>query len=203
MRNLERATPIMMGLWLLTAPAVAGTAGPACSASEYRQFDFWVGDWTVTDSAGARTYGTNLVTREEDGCLVHEHWRGSEGGTGQSLNFYDPANRQWMQVWVASRGTVLRLAGHLAGGSMVLEGSGPSAKGPVLNRIVWTPEPDGRVRQVWSVSRDSGQTWTVTFDGWYRPVRPAAPAHQTSNSRDSASPLPLPAESLWVAMRRR
>ena len=39
---------------------------------------------------------------------------------------------------------------------------------PVVQRISWTPEPDGRVRQMWQQSRDGGKTWTVAFDGWYR-----------------------------------
>ncbi|MFI5183972.1 MAG: hypothetical protein ACHQNV_06220, partial [Vicinamibacteria bacterium] len=35
---------------------------PPCSASEYRQFDFWLGDWDVYENGKAA--GTNRVTRE-------------------------------------------------------------------------------------------------------------------------------------------
>jgi hypothetical protein len=153
----------------LCGTAVAQQQPPGCTAAEYRQFDFWLGDWEVTDSAGTKPYGTNLVTREEAGCLVHEHWRGARGGTGQSFNFYDRRSGSWSQVWVASGGNVLRLSGHLEGGSMVLEGDGVSPSGqPVRNRISWTPEPDGRVRQLWSISTDGGASWRASFDGWYR-----------------------------------
>jgi hypothetical protein len=166
---MNRLLPVVLGILLFSGTAAAQQPPPGCATPEYRQFDFWVGDWTVTDSAGGTTYGTNLVTREESGCLLHEHWKGSQGGTGQSLNFYDRQGQYWQQVWVASGGDVLRLTGHFDGSSMVLEGDGPSPSGrPIRNRIAWTPQPDGRVRQVWSTSADSGASWKVGFDGWYR-----------------------------------
>lgn len=154
---------------VLFSTAAAQQALSGCTAAEHRQFDFWIGDWTVTDSAGATLYGTNLITREEMGCLLHEKWRGSQGGSGQSLNFYDRQRRHWEQIWVASGGNVLRLSGQFNGISMTLEGGGISPSGEaVRNRIVWTPHPDGRVRQVWSTSADGGKSWQVGFDGWYR-----------------------------------
>ncbi|HTS89197.1 MAG TPA: hypothetical protein VMG41_11970 [Gemmatimonadales bacterium] len=158
----------LSGLLLLSLDVPAPPAG--CPEPAQRQFDFWIGDWTVTDSAGAQTFGHNLVTLEEAGCLIHEHWTGQGGGTGQSFNYYEPSATEWRQIWVASRGTVLQLAGGLVGSSMVLTGKGGSTAGSPasMDRIAWTPEPDGRVRQQWSTSTDSGRTWQVTFDGWYR-----------------------------------
>lgn len=113
-------------------------------------------------------YGTNLVTSEESGCLVHEHWSSVRGATGQSFNFFDGQRGRWEQVWVASTGNVLHLVGRLDGGSMVLEGDGLSPAGAAIrNRIVWTAERDGRVRQAWSTSADGGRSWVAGFDGWY------------------------------------
>lgn len=141
---------------------------PGCAAAEHRQFDFWLGEWQVTDSAGTTVYGSNVITEEESGCVLRERWTGARGGTGQSMNFFDRRSGRWHQVWVASGGNVLRLAGGLDRSSMVLEGDGYSPAGaPVRNRIAWTPQPDGRVRQLWSTSADSGATWLPTFDGWY------------------------------------
>ncbi|HEX6252117.1 MAG TPA: hypothetical protein VFZ56_11840 [Gemmatimonadaceae bacterium] len=152
-------------------PAVAAPAPappPGCAAAEHRQFDFWVGEWQVTDSTGTRVLGSNVITQEESGCVLRERWTGAGGGTGQSMNFYDRRTGQWHQVWVASGGGVLRLSGGLDGNSMVLEGDGVSPAGvPIRNRIAWTPQPDGRVRQLWSTSADSGRTWRAGFDGWY------------------------------------
>jgi hypothetical protein len=154
---------------LVSAPAPAQQPQPDCSGPQHRQFDFWAGTWEVTDSAGATVYGTNLVTHEESGCVLRERWTGARGGTGQSLNFFDRGTGRWSQVWVASNGTVLRLEGGLVAGAMFLEGDGRTPAGAaVRNRIVWTPQTDGRVRQVWFVSADGGATWRASFDGWYR-----------------------------------
>lgn len=168
---MRRTLAVLMLLPLFPFAASARQAPPkACTSGAHRQFDFWVGDWEVTDSAGTTIYGTNNVKLEEGGCLVHENWAGSRGGTGQSLNFFDPLKQQWEQVWVGSDGLVLLITGHLEGASMVLVGDGMAQGGKVVKqRAAWTRQPDGRVRQFWEQSADGGSTWTVAFDGWYRP----------------------------------
>ena len=174
-----RRSPVTPSLLLLVASSCllpftpralrAQAPPPACTAPEFRQFDFWVGEWNVTDSAGKIPYGTSSVTLEEGGCLIHEHWAGTNGGTGQSFNFYNATRHDWTQVWVASSGGQLHLVGNFDAGAMVLKETSVGPGGtPVLQRISWTPQPDGRVRQLWQRSVDSGKTWTVGFDGWYR-----------------------------------
>jgi hypothetical protein len=169
-----RRSPLILSAVLLSCVrAGAQSPPPGCTAPEYRQFDFWLGDWSVTDSSGTKTYGSNLITAEEAGCLLHEHWRGSQGGSGQSFNFYDRVGQRWEQLWIASGGNLLRLAGHRDGASMVLEGESPSGSGVALrNRIAWIPQADGRVRQLWHTSADQGKTWQLSFDGWYRKRQP-------------------------------
>ena len=56
---------------------------------------------------------------------------------------------------------------------MVLVGrSVPDPQGIVaLQRIGWTPLHDGRVRQHWETSNDTGKTWTTAFDGYYTKVK--------------------------------
>ena len=50
---------------------------------------------------------------------------------------------------------------------MVLRGVTHNAQGAaVQNRITWTPNADGSVRQHWEASTD-GETWTTAFDGRY------------------------------------
>ena len=166
-----RGSIAFIALAVMAFPLAAQQPRPnPCTAPEHRQFDFWIGDWTVTDSAGKVTMGTNHITSEEAGCLVHEHWTGAGGGTGQSFNFYNVAKKQWEQVWVASvAGGNLHITGKFDGTSMVLTGERPAANGAMaLNRIRWTPQPDGRVRQTWETSNDGGKTWTVSFDGFSR-----------------------------------
>ncbi len=148
----------------LSSQVTAPTGG--CSAAEYRQFDFWLGSWDVT--TGGNQAGTNVITLEEQGCLIHEHWTGAKGGTGQSLNFYDSSTRQWNQVWVDNSATSLRLSGEYANNQMRLTGVAPGPDGrPQQQRITWFKNADGTVRQVWETSSD-GQSWQVAFDGVYR-----------------------------------
>ena len=139
-----------------------------CLAPEYRQFDFWVGDWNVLDPAG-NVVGTNNITREYDGCVVQEHWeaRGPQKQIGSSFNTYNPATRQWHQTWVDSTGGFLLLDGAFADGKMVLSGEMRNKRGLLKHRIAWTPQPDGRVRQFWETSADEGKTWKPAFDGLY------------------------------------
>ncbi|CAN5170593.1 hypothetical protein BH11PSE14_BH11PSE14_24070 [soil metagenome] len=35
-------------------------------------------------------------------------------------------------------------------------------------RITWTPNADGSVRQFWESSSDDGKRWTTAFDGLYK-----------------------------------
>lgn len=155
------------GLLLLPA-AFAAQQPPAqdCSGPEHRAFDFWVGEWEVTSSG--RVAGTNSITLTQQGCILHEHWIGAGGGTGESFNFYDRTTGKWNQVWISNRGVVLRLSGIYAGGKMALEGQTKSSQGTVQHRITFFRNSDGTVRQFWEQSRDGGKTWTVAFDGLYR-----------------------------------
>lgn len=166
-----RLLGLLVALTLLPAAAHAQGGPPGCKTPMHRQFDFWVGEWTVTDSAGTTVMGRNSVTLEDGGCTVHEHWvaGGSVPNTGQSLNAYDLGTGQWGQDWVGSGGDVLHLRGGFRDGRMVLEGEAKDPAGKLLRqRVSWIPQADGRVRQLWETSGDGGRTWAVSFDGWYR-----------------------------------
>jgi hypothetical protein len=166
----------LAALCLTTARAADGPPPPVppkparpkpCSTPEFRQFDFWIGDWSVVNPQG-RPVGKNSITLEHDGCVLAEHWTGAAGGTGSSFNLYDAATKRWHQTWVDNSGTLLELDGVFADGKMVLEGKGVGPKGePVTNRIAWEKLADGRVRQTWTTSSDGGATWSVAFDGFY------------------------------------
>jgi len=52
---------------------------------------------------------------------------------------------------------------------MVLQGDSVSREGEALrNRITWTANPDGTVRQLWEVSKDQGESWQSAFDGLHK-----------------------------------
>ena len=170
--------PRLIPVLLAGTAALAGLAGhtlaaqtappapPKCDAPEYRQLDFWVGKWDVT--MRGQPAGANLVTLEEGGCLVHEHWTGKQGGTGQSFNFFNREDGAWHQVWVSSSGNVLDLAGHYADGTLTYLGQNRQPDGTTLrHRLSFHANGDGTVRQLWETSSDNGATWAVSFDGLY------------------------------------
>lgn len=163
---------VVLGAAPRAGAQAAPQSPPSCDAPEYRQFDFWVGDWTVV-VAGKGTVGTNLVTLEEKGCLIHEHWHDAKGGTGQSFNFFDRTDRHWHQVWVSSTGNVLRLTGDYHDGQLAMTGERTGAGGVrIQDRLTFFNNADGTVRQLWEMSRDGGQTWQTAFDGLYQKRAP-------------------------------
>ena len=168
---------LFAALVLTLSPVQAAAPPPRpCSAPLHRQFDFWIGAWDVVGPAG-KFAGTNRIELADGGCVLTESWSSAGGGyTGRSLNSVGSDGR-WRQTWVDSSGLRLELVGGLVDGKMVLEGDTPaSAAGapPVKNRITWSPEPEGRVRQHWETSADGGKTYSTAFDGMYHPVRGGA-----------------------------
>jgi hypothetical protein len=150
-----------------TADAADRKARPCEYDERYRAFDFWIGHWEVANAQG-QVAGTNLIEKAEQGCLLLERWTGRSGGTGTSMNFYDPAIDKWVQVWVSAGGVVINIEGGLEDGSMVLVGTLVARDGTATPfRGTWTPLPDGRVRQFFEQSTDDGKTWTPWFDGYY------------------------------------
>lgn len=142
---------------------------PACATEEFRRFDFWVGEWVVTNAKGD-TIGTSRISSVSRGCAVLEEWRDRSGGSGTSLNFWEPATRRWNQLWVGGAGPILRLEGDYHDGAMELSGKSArqTPRGAVLDRLRWTPGADGTVEQVWLISTDGGTSWRETFRGIYR-----------------------------------
>ena len=155
----------MLVLSAVLNSATAVAAAP-CTGPEYRAFDFWLGDWQVHKPDGTLA-GHNRITREYDGCVIHEHYTTDHGYSGESLNIYDASRKVWHQTWVDNSGLLLTLEGGMHAGAMVLQGQTVDADGKITRqRITWTPNPDGSVRQLWQATNRKG-AWITSFDGHY------------------------------------
>ena len=167
-RTIFSILAALMILASLTASAQESTGPPPCSDPEYRQFDFWIGEWEVTNAAG-KVAGTNTITQILGKCALREEWTGAGPSRGTSVNFYDKTAGVWRQNWVDNSGNHLLLTGTYADGKMVLSGTNTRLNGnTLLDRITWNNnETDGTVRQVWDISEDDGKTWKTIFDGLY------------------------------------
>jgi len=132
---------------------------------EFRQFDFWVGDWTVTISG--QVVGTNRIEKTLDGCALIENWVSAGGIAGKSLNVYDSATGKWRQRYVDESGRMTDYVGEFRDGAMRFEATmnGQPA------RMTFTPLEGGKVRQLIEQSADNGKSWTSTFDGTYAKTR--------------------------------
>jgi hypothetical protein len=154
-----------------------------CSAPEYRQFDFWVGEWEVTGNPATRPAtappprpgrkpAVNIVERAQSGCVVIENWDDGSGGTGQSYNLFDRTRRLWHQTWVDNGGGLHQYWGEFKNGSMVLQGEVPlppvsTVQGRRTIRVTFTPMgPDG-MRQ-FSESLNVDGTWSRNYDLIYK-----------------------------------
>ena len=171
--NAQRRLVTRLACIAVLVPMTAESQQPtACSASPYRQFDFWLGDWEVTNAQGT-VVGTNTIRKILNGCVLHEQWRAADGGSGQSHNIYNLQTGKWHQSWVDDHGQLLLLDGGLDDqGRMVLRGETVSEEGAtVIDEIAWERADGDRVRQVWRKSTDGGTDWHVVFNGLYTKVR--------------------------------
>lgn len=151
---------------LLLARTFSGApAAPRrCSAPEYRQFDFWAGDWDAVDAGKPNVIIARCrVTIILDGCALLEQYDQTDGLQGRSFSTYDASRRLWHQSWVTNRGQLLLLGGGMQGQQMVLTGS----DGNQLIRGFWNKLNDG-VRETAFKSSDGGKSWTPLFDIIFR-----------------------------------
>ena len=151
-------------------PAEHHAAMPAsCTAGEYRQFDFWLGDWDVYESDKPETpVARARIDGILDGCALREVYEQKDGLVGQSFSVYDASRKTWHQTWVTNRGQLLMIEGGLNQGHMVLEGEQRASDGSrTLVRGTWQPERDG-VREIAVTSTDGGKNWKPWFDIVFR-----------------------------------
>jgi tetratricopeptide (TPR) repeat protein len=151
-------------------PAVAERGRKAAmvcmNTPEYRQFDFWVGDWDVMNRNN-RQVGTNSVKLLEDGCIVEENWANTGGGTGKSFNFYNPITHKWHQSYMDNQGGNWMMDGEYKDGALKYEGAIYSPGQKVLVHMTFFNLGPDKVRQWAETSADEGKTWTTIWDGLY------------------------------------
>ncbi len=160
----------LFALALLAATASTSGAAPAtanCSAPEYHQLDFWLGDWDTLDS-DSKDRTTSIARTHVDpiaaGCAVHELYEQIDGLIGDSILSYDPVRKQWQQTWVTNRGAIMAIYGSFKGGALILEGETHLRDGSTIHqRITWKAEGKG-VRESAVMSKDGGKTWKPAFD---------------------------------------
>lgn len=144
------------------------TAYPCENDPLFAEFDFWIGEWDV-HTAGGQVAGSNVITREQRGCYLSEKWTSASGGGGDSINYVDKITGEWVQVWNDASGGQINIRGGMTDDGMLLVGTlhTVATNTTLPFRGLWTPLPDGRVRQFFEQSNDGGETWVSWFEGFY------------------------------------
>lgn len=144
-------------------------AHPCAYTEEYRQFDFWQGEWELTTAQGYPA-GKNTIQVVEEGCLVFEHFRWGEF-SGRSFSSYNKHTKMWHQFWVDNQGGTMEFTGVFKDKKMVLTGSGYAPDGtPVERRITLYTTGKDKVRQLVEVSTDKERKWKTMYDFTYSKV---------------------------------
>ena len=167
--KLRSLASLLLVLSALAGHAQTSNSACACCSDEYKQFDFWVGDWVVYSQA--EMVGFNKITKIEGECILRENWKSVVSShTGSSYNFYDRRDKKWKHYWMGNDGAAVLLKGEFRDGKMILIGDEyrDDKNNRIINKMTWTPNPDGTVRQLWEQSKDGGQAFSVLFDGLYR-----------------------------------
>lgn len=171
---LALATPVAAKEPPLPLPPPVPQLPPEdCSAPEYSQFDFWVGDWQVRSTATLEEMrGASLVESINFGCGIRETWSPFSSINGASLSVYDANDKAWHQTYIDALGSRIEFKGGLQNGRMVLVGTwrglGETRRDGLM-RMTGQRIEDGWVRQVGEISYDQGKTWQPSFDFTYVP----------------------------------
>jgi tetratricopeptide (TPR) repeat protein len=149
------------------AAAADHNAHPCRTGAEYRQLDFWLGEWDV-EVKGQRVARSSIQLILED-CVIFENYdHGSGAYTGKSFSLWDASSKQWIQKYVDSTGDLHDYVGELVNGEMRFRRETTAADGTkTLHKMTFYNQGPDKVRQTLEASTDGGKTWANTFDGTY------------------------------------
>ena len=150
----------------LVAQAVTN-AKPCAARPEYRQLDFWIGDWDVKGTAQRQAAGTSSIQLILGDCVIFENWTGASGTNGKSFSFFNGATGRWQQTWVDDKGGLLEFSGFYKEGAMHFTAATMTRGQKVLQRMTLFNLSQGEMRQLGEQSTDDGKTWTVMYDLTY------------------------------------
>lgn len=152
-----------------THDRLLAAAFPCLALAEARVLDFWLGEWTVYNTANPTVQtGSSKITKQSQGCVILESWTSVGAHEGVSINYYDPTSKTWKQKWAGSGQDIIEFEGRFANKELVYNANSTTPQGkPSKTRMTFTDMAPGKVRQHGEQSLDEGKTWTTTFDFIY------------------------------------
>jgi hypothetical protein len=146
-----------------------------CSRPEYRQFDFWIGEWEAFGKNGQKA-GDSKISLILDSCIILEEWTSASINqgiryAGKSFNTYNAATKQWQQTWVDNAGgTNEYLLGKFENNQIIYQSSPFPYKKDTLaiRKMTFTNLSPVKLRQHGEISTNNGISWTTEYDLEYR-----------------------------------
>jgi hypothetical protein len=146
-----------------------------CSGPEYRQFDFWIGQWEAFGVKGQKA-GDSKISLMLDSCTILEEWTSTsvQNGlryAGKSYNMYNSAKKRWQQYWVDNTGGITEyFNGHYENGKMIVQTENEKINDSTykIQKMTFFDLGPDKVRQFGESSADGGKTWKTDFDLEYR-----------------------------------
>jgi hypothetical protein len=151
-------------------PPVPFNCSDAGAHPEFRQLDFWLGDWEVFN--GENKISEVHVGKVLNDCALQENWHGLRGGDGLGVSTYNQKTKEWEYFWVSARGATSHFTGSLLPQEMRFRIRQPLPTGGTRMRH-WSliQLPGGKVREFSVGSNDDGATWTTEYDYTWVPKK--------------------------------
>jgi tetratricopeptide (TPR) repeat protein len=143
---------------------------PCKYGPEYRQFDFWIGEWSVVTAKGEMPAGDSRIELTLGDCVIVENWAGKNSlYAGKSYNVYNVAEKRWEQFWVDNSAGMIHFYGGLKDGVMDFYTRDQTQPDGTSNQrhLRFFPLAPDKVRQFSQASADHGKTWTDEYDFIY------------------------------------
>ena len=146
-------------------------------AQAVRDFDFFMGSWTVHNQVLAEALaGCDEWDEFEATVAAHPILAGlgnqdefrtdaCGGFVGMSFRFFDPKTELWSIYWADSRrsGTLDPPLGAFAGDRGVFLGEDTFEGRPILVRFIWSEISSGSPRWEQAFSEDDGDSWETNW----------------------------------------
>lgn len=129
-----------------------------------KDLDFWLGDWTVTDTtpASKNPPGTNSIRKLYGGKVIHENFKMGKF-EGQSWSVYNPQTKVWNQTWVDNNGGYIAMHSLRVNGNLAIQTHPRKAAPNALNRMVFTNVKPDSFTWIWESTTDGGKTWKLSW----------------------------------------
>ena len=146
-----------------------------CSHPEFRQFDFWIGEWEAYGLKGNKA-GDSKISLILDSCIILEEWTsaGVQQGlryAGKSFNTWNAALKQWQQTWVDNTGNTTAFTKGKFENNKIIFNTDPfpfSKDTIAVRRLTFFNLGPDKVRQLSEITKDQGSTWKTEYDLEYR-----------------------------------